>query len=594
MIIIVIKKPESSCPYAEEILAEYPDCCVFGHRQHTDQELISTEPALMVLTHQLAVQHAKALRAVAGPRMLRIIVVLGEGFSSQAIHARVAGADVCLLAPLPPGMLLRAILDECAIMRRVKELSRPVDSHALINGRFRLESFLGASRHATVVLASDEKNNAAPVTVKLLRKSIASSPDFMADFFSAAKKLKELNTPSLAPVVEAGAWEGYAYLVMAVGKAENLYSVLAKRQLDELEVARIALAVTRGLMAMTQGGLLHSDVKPENVLFCNKQYLLTDFGSVMQFENPDCFDFTYWPDAAFTCPEFFSEDPWISARSDIYSLGLVLYVLITRENPFAGRSCLRDLKRRLTEDMVKITQENVPKQYPTMVRNIDAMLTCHPDKRPRLRELELIFSQTVTLLEAVSSEGTPKPSATQIQRQAAEAVKNDSEEDLPRRSLAMVASRRSLNLRVASDTGSAGSAAAGSWRRRNLAGWLAVAIIVIVAVGFAIGSLYGKRSVRRVHFQQGPLMMFTCYNGHTYADRTLDLRNYKCRECGEPATQSYTCRSCKKVYGLSVWPKRDMTEKESQLFEEKLSKCPFCESKDIYPTPLQEGDKKSK
>ncbi|HOG49700.1 MAG TPA: protein kinase [Lentisphaeria bacterium] len=587
MIIIVIKKPESSCPYADEILAEYPDCCVFGHRQHTDQELLGADPALIVLTHQLALQHAKALRTAAGSRMLRIIVVLGEGFSSQAINARIAGADVCLLAPLSPGMLARAILGECAIMRRIKELSQSVDSHAKINGRFRLESFLSASRHATVVLATDEKNNAAPVTIKLLRKAISGSMDFIAEFYATAKKLQELNSPYLAPILEAGDWEGYAYQVTGIGKAENLYSVMAKRQLEELEIARIALTVTRGLMAMTEVGLLHSDVKPENILFYNKQYLLADFGSVMQFANPDCFDFTYWPDSAFTCPEFFSEDPWLSPRSDTYSLGLVLYVLIARENPFAGRSCQWNLKQRLTENVVKITQENVLKDYPTMARNLEAMLQCRPDKRPRLRELELIFSQTVTLLETVLPEGTPKPSATQIQRQAAEAVKNDGEEALPRRSLAVTASRRSLNLRVAAETGAISNPAAG---RRRLIGWLAAAVIVIIGVGFVIGSLYGKKSVKRVHFQQGPLMMFTCYNGHTHADRTLDLRNYKCRECGEPATQSYTCRACRKVYGLSVWPKRDMTEKESQQFEEKLSKCPFCESKDIYPTPLQGGD----
>lgn len=592
MIIIVIKKPESSCPFADEILADYPDCCVFGHREHTDQELLGSEPALIVLTHQLALQHAKALRSAAGARMLRIIVVLGESLASQAVQARIAGADVCLLAPLLPGALRRAIHDECAIMRRVRELSRPVDSHAVINGRFRLEGFLGASRHATVVLASDEKNNAAPVTVKLLRKSIAGSQEFMEEFFAVVDKLKALREPCLAPVLEAGVWEGYAYLVLALGKAENLYSVMGKRQLDELEVTRIALAVTRGLMAMTQCGLLHSDVKPENVLFVNKQYVLCDFGSVMQFENPDCFDFFYWPDQAYTCPEFFAEDSWISARSDIYSLGLVLYVLLTRENPFAGRSCQLALSRRLTEDVVKITQEGVLRDYPTIARGIEAMLQCHPEKRPRIRELELIFSQTVTLLEKLPAGGGAKPSATQIQRQAAEASKDAGEDELPRRSLATIASRRSLNLRVgAADTG---RIEARAWLRRNLAGWLAVGVIVIVAVGFAVGAIYGKKSVRRVHFQQGPLMMFTCYNGHTHADRTLDLRNYRCRECGEPATPSYTCRSCRKIYGLSMWPKRDMTEKESQLFEEKLSKCPYCESTDIYPTPVPESARKSK
>ena len=120
------------------------------------------------------------------------------------------------------------------------------------------------------------------------------------------------------------------------------------------------------------------------------------------------------------------------------------------------------------------------------------------------------------------------------------------------------------------------------------------ALLVLFCVALFVGgyALARKALVRR-HFEQGPLRLFTCYRGHTEALRTLDLRNARCPVCNLETTPSYTCDKCGAVFGLTPWPRRDMSEEECREFDDKLMLCPYCQSKQIRPTPIirrKQGD----
>ncbi len=588
MIILVIKEADVECSCAEQISKEYPDSSIFRYKQYSDQELLGAVngPALIVLNHKMAIPHAKLLRAASSEMLVRIMIVLEEGFGVHAVNSRIAGADICLAMPFEPSILLRAIEDEGSTLRRMSEAMELVKSQACINRRYTLTRMLGAGRHAVVFLAQDLKANTT-ITIKLLRKSLTSSPEFMEEFQAIAEKYKLITAPSMVTLLDYGSWNGYTYMAMNLGKAENLYEVMSKRKLEAPEIARIGLAVTRALIAIKKQGVLHFDIKPENILCYKEQYYLTEFGSMIPFNKPDSAGYYYWPDSAYTCPESFIDDAVFTIRSDVYSLGLILYVLARRENPFAGHPCSWELSSRVSENMVNFLEENPLESCPPLAITIEAMTLCRHDARPRLRDLEIIFYQLVVMLAGKPSTEIQGVSALQTSRATTiSSAAADSEQN-------QTVSVSAGTLKLGPKKYIKGSSSSGSslavfdslpLKKRLLL--VVMGLVLLASLSYA-GYWYGRRSVIRTHYEQGPLQVFTCYNGHTEALRTLDLRNVRCPKCSEETSPSFTCNKCHKVFGLTLWPRRDMTDKECADFEEKQAKCPFCKSKDISPTSLQ-------
>jgi len=596
MIIIVIKEPNLENPCAVQISRDYPDCSVFNYKQYTDQELLDAAegPILIVLNHKMAIPHAKLLRLAAVDRQVRIMVILEEGFAMHAVNARIAGADACLAAPYEPAHLLRAIEEQCTILRRLSEAQELVSSQASINRKYTLGAVLGAGRHSVMFLGNVVKTSET-VVVKLFRKSLASSQEFMAELKSKAELLQEVTVPSMVKVLDFGNWNGYAYLVLNLGKGENLYQVLGKRKLDEHEIAKVALALTRALIAIKKCGILHFDLKPENIIYYQNNYYLSEFGSLLPLPKADSTGFQYWPDSAFTCPETFIDGALFTARSDVYSLGLILYLMLRRENPFAGRPCSYELQQRISQDLLKLPQVNPVEGSPIMAIAVEAMTLYRQEARPRLRDLEIIFYQMVLMTSSKTSASATSP--TELPGQA-KLHKNTNNSDLASESEETEFKRQSSNPVSGGNKNSPyptvpperltlSDVYSRKARLKILA--VALALVILLVLG---GVLYGRHSMVRTHFQQGPLLMFTCYSGHTRAIRTLDLRNVCCPECGDPTSPSFTCQKCGKIYGLMLWPKRNMTEDECEKFEEKLSLCPYCQAKTIGPTPLPAGRKK--
>lgn len=593
MIILVIKEADVECPCADQIKKEYPDSSIFRYKQYSDQELIEAlhGPALIVLNHKMAIPHAKLLRAAAGEALVRIMVILEEGFGMHAVNARIAGADICLAMPFEPILLSRAIEDEGSTLRRMSEAMDLIKSQACINRRYALTQMLGAGRHAVVFLAQDLRTNAT-VTIKLLRKSLASSSEFMEEFEGLAERYKLITVPSMATLYDHGSWNGYAYMAINLGKAENLYEVMGKRKLEPPEIAKIGLAVTRALIAIKKQAVLHFDIKPENILCYKDQYYLTEFGSMLPFNKPDSTGYYYWADAAYTCPESFVDNAVFTVRSDVYSLGLVLYVLARRENPFAGRPCTWELNRRVSENMVNFLEENPLENCPPLAITIEAMTLVRHDARPRLRDLEIIFYQLVVMLAGKPATEVPGVSALQTSRASTiSSAASDSEQN---QTAPVPAGTLKFGEKKYLSGSSSKSFDLSSFGKLPLKKQITLAVfglLLLVSLSYG-GYWWGRSSVIRKHYEQGPLQMFTCYNGHTKALRTLDMRNVYCPECGDETSPSYTCGKCREKFGLTLWPRRDMTDDECAEFEEKQMRCPFCQSTNITPTPVpsQAGD----
>lgn len=595
--IIVITNESEKGPIYSEILDPLKDkWFVFSPEEKTDAQILALKPNVVVIAHKNVVAHCKAFREAGGPdREFRMLAVLTEENANDAVMTRIEGADSCLVASVNDNVLRHAIKNEMAAARRTTEALSMIYAKTVIEKRYELKKLLGIGLRASVFLAYDRVLGRS-VTLKMLRKMILNYPEVIGEYLSEANKLLQLESPFLAKLIEVGEWNGAPFLVYDVPEAKNLYTMLREKELNEDRIQRIALSIVRALIEMKHARILHFNIKPENILCIGGICFLIDFGLVSLVEAPlnnTCFP--YWSDSAFSSPEFFSPAVTLTARSDIYSLGILLYTLAVRKNPFMGYHYLIAEKRHFIEDISVLPHDNRFTQ--NFVITVEAMTLLRPNARPRLRDLEVIFSQSIALAGAKISQMQEKMlNADRRFKEGEEEQESagDKHEFLQKTDTASIARSRSIRNFPPPPAEPKVKDLSSLFKYLCKHPKIPLTVIPLISLLFYGGFYLGKREVKPIYFKQGSLMMFMCYNGHTHPGRTLDFRTYKCEKCKDRTSPSYTCRKCKRVYGLSLWPLRDMTDEECVEFEKKLSKCPFCKSTDIAQTPLPVPEKPAK
>jgi eukaryotic-like serine/threonine-protein kinase len=210
--------------------------------------------------------------------------------------------------------------------------------------RYRLERLLGHGGMASVWLADDEVLD-RPVAIKVLSDAIASDPEFVARFRREARVAAGLSHPNLIGIYDYAEGEERPYLVMEYVPGENLAERLAGG--GEVDAERLALALLGALAHIHHGGILHRDVKPQNVLLApDGGVKLIDFGIALP---RDATALTQTGNllgtARYAAPEVMRGQP-ATERSDLYSCGVVL-----RDCLAAGSSpALAGLVERLTDE----------------------------------------------------------------------------------------------------------------------------------------------------------------------------------------------------------------------------------------------------
>ena len=209
---------------------------------------------------------------------------------------------------------------------------------AALHDRYRLNRQLGVGGMATVYLAEDLKHHRS-VAVKVLRPELASAlgPDrFLREIEIAAA----LNHPHIVPLFDSGEAAGFLYYVMPQVEGETLRDrANRQRRLPVREALLIVRQVAEALDHAHRHGVLHRDVKPENILLHEDQALLSDFGIAMAASRAAT-DRLTGTGLAIGTPDYMSPEQAtgrreIDARSDLYSLGCVLYEILAGRLPFA-------------------------------------------------------------------------------------------------------------------------------------------------------------------------------------------------------------------------------------------------------------------
>src|SRR5437763_10587247 len=223
---------------------------------------------------------------------------------------------------------------------------------ATLAERYRIDRGLGAGGMATVYLAEDLKHKRR-VALKVLRPELAAvigAERFVQEITTTAA----LQHPHILPLFDSGEADGFLYYVMPFIDGETLRAKLDREtQLGVDEAVRIAVDVADALSYAHEHGVIHRDIKPENILLANGRPMVADFGIALAVSAAAGGRMTETGLSLGTphymSPEQATADKEISARADIYSLGSVLYEMLTGDPPHTGASAQQIIMKIITE-----------------------------------------------------------------------------------------------------------------------------------------------------------------------------------------------------------------------------------------------------
>ena len=227
--------------------------------------------------------------------------------------------------------------------------------NAALSGRYEIEREIGVGGMATVYLARDVRHD-RNVALKVLRPELAvlmGSQRFLTEIRTTAN----LQHPHILPLFDSGDADGFLFFVMPFVEGETLQGRIEReKQLPVDEAVAIAIAIASALDYAHRHDVIHRDIKPANILLHDGQPMVADFGIALAVQQAGGGRLTETGLSLGTpyymSPEQATADRDPNAASDVYSVGCVLYEMLTGEPPFTGRTAQAVLGRILTGEVV--------------------------------------------------------------------------------------------------------------------------------------------------------------------------------------------------------------------------------------------------
>jgi len=251
----------------------------------------------------------------------------------------------------------------------------------VLSDRYRLEAKLGSGGMSTVYLARDEVLD-RPVAVKLMHQGMIDQPDQLERFNQEARAVAKLSNPNVVAVIDAGEDSGRPYIVFEYVQGETLKQRIGRvGALEATEALAYGVEIAQGLSVAHEREMVHRDVKPQNVLIdATGRAKLTDFGISRQL-NDEGVTATgkVIGTTDYVAPEqAMGKD--VDPRSDIYSLGIVLFEMLTGDVPFEAENQIGVAMQHVNQELPDV-QELRPDISATSARVVDMATAKNPDDR---------------------------------------------------------------------------------------------------------------------------------------------------------------------------------------------------------------------
>ena len=268
-----------------------------------------------------------------------------------------------------------------------------------LRDRYLFERELGQGGMATVYLARDLRHERL-VALKVLRPELAASlgPE---RFLREIKLAAQLQHPHILPLHDSGEAAGFLYYVMPYVEGESLRARLARQgELPVHDAVRILIEVTDALAYAHAHGVVHRDVKPDNVMLSSRHALVTDFGVAKAVSEATGRQQLTTAGVAlgtptYMAPEQATADPGMDHRVDLYAVGVMGYELIAGRPPFSGRTTQETLAAHITQPPPPLAA-----QRPACPPALEAVILRCLEKRPadRWQSADELLPQLEALL----------------------------------------------------------------------------------------------------------------------------------------------------------------------------------------------------
>jgi eukaryotic-like serine/threonine-protein kinase len=261
----------------------------------------------------------------------------------------------------------------------------------LVDGKYRVDHLLGEGGMAAVWAGTNERTGKR-VALKVILRSLATRREAQGLFHSEALAASRVNHPNVVTVFDVIEHEGMACIVMELLDGEPLGSYIArKRFLTVSEATALLLPAMRGVAAAHAQGVIHRDLKPQNIFICvgpDGRIVTTkvlDFGISLMVERVMDPSVGQIPPLAMGTPSYMAPEhllggPNIDGRADVYGFGLLLYEALTGQMPFPGEMGPDLFQRILNEPAPRVTLFR-PDLPPGLVRIIETAMAKQPDDR---------------------------------------------------------------------------------------------------------------------------------------------------------------------------------------------------------------------
>ncbi len=278
---------------------------------------------------------------------------------------------------------------------------------ATLDRRYFVESRIAGGGMATVYVAHDLRLDRR-LALKVMHPSLAQDPTFVQRFINEAHSVAKLSHPNVVQVFDQGEDQGHVFLAMEYVPGLTLRDRLrAAGRLRPREALHVMASVLAALGAAHQAGMIHRDVKPENVLITQEGMVkVADFGLARAVEQSNqglTRTGTLMGTAAYLAPEQI-EQGVADARTDVYAAGIMLYELLTGGQPHTGETPIAIAYQHVTEDVPR------PSHFlPGLPPEVDDLVTKATERDPRYRPSNAgqYLAKVLEVLNRLPEDGEP-------------------------------------------------------------------------------------------------------------------------------------------------------------------------------------------